>query len=369
MFQLSNEHLATGARGDRRATDDAELRAVQIHVTTRCNLRCRHCYLAAGSAHPDEFDLSEWLRALDGFPETVTSVEFTGGEPLSVPWLFDLAERLRDRSIELSLFTNATLMSEEAAARVGMLFSQVYVSIDGLEEDHDRFRGMTGAFRRTIEGVEALSKTSASIGINVTLTAQTLPGLGSLLIYLSSLDVDMIRLARVMPFGRSEEDFLPTASGVHEIKAQIEHAVVATSEEVDWELVADLPVMAPTSHLCGAAVSSASIRPNGDVFPCSTLADRRFRAGSVRDHSLSSIWHAPESELFLSLREATTADITAACPRDCPGLQFCSGGCRAVAFLNTGNFRSTEPYLCAMLRDGLASGLLSAACAGCAGES
>lgn len=351
---------SAGARGDHH------LDTVQLHLTSGCNLRCSHCYLAAGERGTDELDLGAWERVLAGFPDSVRSVELTGGEPTSIPWLLKLAELLKARGFRLSLFTNGTLLTPALTRRIGVLFSSVFVSVDGLAPAHDAFRGMPGAFARTVAGINLLAQTELEVGINITMTDESINGLRDLLEFLSSLDVDVIRLAKVMPFGRSQQGFEVGAASVSALQAQIARAIASTAQDVEWDLQVDLPDTAPAAPLCGAGISSCSVRPNGDVFPCSTLAGLEFRAGSVRERSLADIWASPESELLVALRRTRVRDITADCPADCPALAFCAGGCRAVAYFAGQDFAAPEAGACAMLLEGLTRGLLSTRCAPCA---
>ena len=333
---------------------DFTLKAVQIHLTNQCNLRCKHCYLKAGNSSGDELTFAEWCRAIDNFPKSVTNIDLTGGEPLLLPWVGDLARYIKYKGIIPSLFTNGTLITPQTAEKIKDLFSHIFISIDGLEEDHNDFRGDVTAFRRTIDGIELLASSPLKIVINVTLRAQNISKISKIIEYLSTLNIDMIRISKVMPFGRSNEDFVFTAERLELLQRQFSSAMKQTSDTVDWDYDIEWHKNPkPMAHICGAAVNAVSIRPNGDVTACSTLADSNFIAGNLRKRSLEDIWLYPTSKAFVQLRNVRIEDITQNCPTNCPSIDFCSGGCRAVAYYNSGQLNSPEAFYCYLMSRGI----------------
>jgi GTP 3',8-cyclase len=126
----------------RAATD------LRVSLTDRCNLRCRYCMPAEGLdwlpgeqlLRPDE------LARLTRIAVTrlgVTSVRFTGGEPLLARHLEEVvaaAAGLRPRP-EISLTTNGVGLARRAAALAEAGLDRVNVSLDSV--DRDRFAAIT----------------------------------------------------------------------------------------------------------------------------------------------------------------------------------------------------------------------------------
>jgi cyclic pyranopterin phosphate synthase len=126
----------------RAATD------LRVSLTDRCNLRCRYCMPAAGLdwlpggqlLRPDE------LARLMHIAITrlgVTSVRFTGGEPLLAHHLEEMvaaAAGLRPRP-EISLTTNGVGLARRAGALAEAGMDRVNVSLDSV--DRDRFAAIT----------------------------------------------------------------------------------------------------------------------------------------------------------------------------------------------------------------------------------
>ncbi len=126
------------------------LRYLELQITDSCNIRCKHCYIddpGYNELSPTtvknlltEFEKMQGLRVL-----------VTGGEPLLHSKFNEINEMLPDFSLRKVLFTNGTLLTKELVSTLKV--DEIQVSIDGLEEAHDRLRG-AGTFRKTMEAVK-----------------------------------------------------------------------------------------------------------------------------------------------------------------------------------------------------------------------
>jgi radical SAM protein with 4Fe4S-binding SPASM domain len=111
-----------------------------------------------------------------------------------------------------------------------------------------------------------------------------------------------------------------------------------------WNILHREPVAgAPARHLltCSTAKTSVTIRPDGEVVPCSGLAG--LTCGNIRLRDFREIWI--DSPVLGQLRQLsmTPVDVVDEC-RDCAYNSLCSGGCRAHAWLATGSLRGYSPY-------------------------
>ena len=95
---------------------DYELAGCYIEITSRCNLRCKHCYNESGELRK-ELDLQAFLNAYDGIPDTEEcSITLSGGEPLLHPQVWEFIDRIQKRkSTKNLIITNATLITEDIA--------------------------------------------------------------------------------------------------------------------------------------------------------------------------------------------------------------------------------------------------------------
>ncbi len=142
------------------------------NATRRCNLTCLHCYADATSqADPEELTTVE-ARALiaDLANFGVPVLLFSGGEPLLRGDLFRLGQYAVSLGIRTVISTNGTLIDRTVAHRIKEAgFSYVGISLDGLEETHDRFRGCRGAFRSALAGIRACQQEGVKVGLRFTI--------------------------------------------------------------------------------------------------------------------------------------------------------------------------------------------------------
>ena len=137
---------------------------ISWNITKRCNLRCGHCYLDASELESDKGELStkEALKLIDdiAFLAPGAMLILTGGEPLTRSDLFDLAGYATDKGLSVVLGTNGTLLTEEIVLKLKEKgVKGVGLSLDSLNPfSHDKFRGLEGAWDRTVKGAEILNK-------------------------------------------------------------------------------------------------------------------------------------------------------------------------------------------------------------------
>lgn len=144
-----------------------------IQLTERCNLHCEHCFVSAES-RGDMMDFDKFKKLI--IPQLVKSnvnkVTLTGGEPFVYPQLIDVIKLLVDEDIEVSICTNATLITKEFLQKIdedkNIHFN---VSLDGFSSDsHGMFRGNNDpqVFKKIIRNIEMLGERGVLNGILVT---------------------------------------------------------------------------------------------------------------------------------------------------------------------------------------------------------
>ncbi|MBI4114939.1 MAG: radical SAM protein, partial [Candidatus Omnitrophica bacterium] len=147
------------------------------NITRTCNLKCLHCYSdSERKSYSGELTTEEAKGVIDDLASfQVPAILFSGGEPLCRKDLFDLAQYAKDKDLRIVLSTNGTLISAPVARLIkNSGFSYVGVSLDGIGPVHDLFRGVTGAFEQTLQGIRNLTEVGQKTGLRLTLTEQTL---------------------------------------------------------------------------------------------------------------------------------------------------------------------------------------------------
>ena len=154
--------------------DSAERKPVVVwNCTRKCNLKCVHCYShSADKDYSGEMTTKQAVAMLEDLAEFGAPVVLlSGGEPLTRPDLFELAERAVALGLRAVISTNGTKITPEIADRLRNVgLSYVGVSIDGLQAVNDKFRGQPGAFDKAMTGIRNCRKAGVKVGLRFTVT-------------------------------------------------------------------------------------------------------------------------------------------------------------------------------------------------------
>jgi len=175
------------------------------NVCMHCNMTCPHCYAAAVS-EPSPTDLSheEGIRLLEEMAAAgVRVVIFSGGEPLLRPDLFELIAHARSLGIPPQLSTNGVLIDEGVAARLAEIgVAYVGISIDGLPEFNDDYRGFGGGHEAALRGLRNAKAAGMKTGLRMTLSKRNVAQLPSMIEVAQSADVDRFYISHLVYSGR-----------------------------------------------------------------------------------------------------------------------------------------------------------------------
>lgn len=154
-----------------RTSTKSPYRKALLQITERCNLHCAHCFVSAGN-YGDTMCL-ETIRSVV-IPRLkkcrVISITLTGGEPFAHPDIIEIVRSLREENLQVSICTNATLISLEqmrVLSEIGGVF--LNVSLDGFRpESHGKFRGNKASFSTTVRTIRSLNQHKLLKGLLVT---------------------------------------------------------------------------------------------------------------------------------------------------------------------------------------------------------
>lgn len=149
--------------------DSAGAGTLMLHLTGRCNLRCRHCYMEGGPERTEILPLEPVLEAVRAAPEIgFGSLYITGGEPILYPWFDEVLEAASDlRGVQRTLCTNGTKLTPAIACKLAEAGFALNISLDGDQAFHDRFRRLKGAHEGALNGI----RMAVSAGCRVTVIA------------------------------------------------------------------------------------------------------------------------------------------------------------------------------------------------------
>jgi len=177
------------------AGEASGVRLLQVEPTTRCNFTCRFC--VGRAMDQSDLALSDYVRALDQFPD-LERVELHGeGEPTLHPHLVEMARIARERGATVSTITNGSLLTRERAEKIlAAGIDAVYVSIESAEpEAFQAIRG--GKLSKVEQGIRTLLTARRergldrpTVGFSVTVLRSTRTALAGIVDLYRDLSMD-----------------------------------------------------------------------------------------------------------------------------------------------------------------------------------
>ncbi len=288
------------------------LRYLELIVTDRCNLSCRHCYLGDSGAvdmHPELLD-----AVLTGFDDVQgLRLLISGGEPLLYPHLHGLGEMLEVRGFRSVLLTNGVLLRRDLLDALPV--QEVQVSIDGLESGHDFLRGK-GTFKKAKDAARLVrdSRRDLSVATMVhSLNLEEMDGLEELVHELGAIEWS---LEAPVELGRWTEESSFTAP--------LERAAEQMKRGFGGSYHGSSGGFACGLHL-------AAVLPAGEVVPCGFYAHSPL--GYMQEEGLARSW---------SKKQVKSMAEVPWCAR-CDYAEECAGGCRYRALQG-----GPDPLMCAV---------------------
>ncbi|MGV8074219.1 MAG: 12,18-didecarboxysiroheme deacetylase [Syntrophobacteraceae bacterium] len=338
------------------------------NVTRRCNLKCIHCYAQARDRlFPDELTTAEGMRVLDDLAEFGSPVVlFSGGEPLMRSDLMELAEYAVEKGMRAVISTNGTLITPYVAQRLKAIgLSYVGISLDGMEEVNDRFRGVKGSFRRALDGIDACREAGIKVGLRFTMNRLNAREIPSILDLLEEHDIPRVCFYHLVYAGR----------GSKLIEEDLSHEETRAAVDLIIDRTADLylrgkpkEVLTVDNHADGPYIylrmrregspraeevlqllkmneGNSSGRGIGCIsWDGQVHADqfwRHYSFGNVRRRPFSEIWTDTSNELMMRLKDKK-AYVTGRCAQ-CRWLDICGGNFRVRAEAATGALWAPDP--------------------------
>jgi Fe-coproporphyrin III synthase len=378
MINISKLYCGRGGESDelRYSKADSAGPVVVYNCTSKCNLKCLHCYsFSQTSQCDDELDTAQAKTLLSQLAEVNCPVVlFSGGEPLLREDLFELLAEANRLHLRTVISTNGTLIDSAVADRLAQAgVSYAGVSIDGDEKFHDQFRASKGSFKAAVTGIENCQKAGIKTGLRFTITksnAGQIPFVFELAASIGSRRICFYHLIRT---GRAKELNGQTLTP-QQTRQAVDTIIEKTDECVRKNLVdevltvgnhADGPFILMklkefSPHPCGGG--SFSRRRYGDVFSpqaclgvieeCQKLLTlhggnktgekigcvsfngsvhpdqfwHNYSLGNTRDKTFKTIWENPDEPVLSKLRNKKKfADQR--CLR-CKWLDLCKGNFR-----------------------------------------
>ena len=340
------------------------------NITRGCNLKCVHCYNDSGSRKADdELSTQEAKEVLDDLARFgVPSVLFSGGEPLTRKDLFELIDYAGQLGLRTVISTNGTLINSDTAALLKSHgISYVGISLDGIGEVNDRFRGVEGAFERAVEGIRHCRDADVRVGLRLTLTKRNVQELDGLFDFLEQEGVERACFYHLVPSGRGAslagEDLARAQSrqAIETILARTKRMkeagkptdILTVDNHVDGvylylKLLKEEPAKAENvwkllnwngGGMYSSGVGIGCIDFHGKVHPDQFWG--HYELGDVRKRPFSQIWADTSEPLMKGLKDRRSF-VKGRC-RLCKFFDICGGSLRVRADLHFADPWAPDP--------------------------
>lgn len=341
------------------------------NMTRRCNLRCVHCYSQSRNIeYEGELSTEQGRALIDDLAEFGAPVIlFSGGEPLMRGDLPELARHARERGMRAVISTNGTLIDEETAGVLKDIgLSYVGVSLDGMRETNDRFRGVKGAFDAALQGMRNCMREGIKVGLRFTINKRNAADIPAIFDLLEEEGIPRVCFYHLVYAGRGsrliEEDLS------HEESRRVLDVIMDKTRELH-DRSFPIEVLTVDNHCDGPYVYFRLLKEDperaDEVFELlkmnqgnssgigigcvswdgSVHADqfwRHYSFGNVKERPFSEIWMDTSDPLMRGLknRRPLIQKHADRCAR-CKWFDICNGNFRVRAEAIYGNVWADDP--------------------------
>ena len=331
-------------------------------ITLKCNLACQHCGSRAGHARSEELSTEEALNLVRQLAEVgITEVTLIGGEAFLRPDWLEIAKAITEAGMLCGMTTGGFGISLDTARRMKEAgIKVVSVSVDGLEETHDRLRGKQGSWQWAFKTMSHLQEVGIPFGCNTQINRLSAPEFPLIYERIRDAGIFAWQIQLTVPMGNAADssNILLQPYELLDLYPMIARVVKrARQEGVKVQPGNNIGYYGPYERLirgegdawkfwqgCTAGLSALGIEADGSIKGCPSLPTSAYTGGNIRDHSLRTIIEERE-ELRFNLGADTakgTEHLWGFC-KTCEFAELCRGGCTWTAHVFF-NKRGNNPY-------------------------
>lgn len=292
------------------------LRYLELQITNRCNLRCKHCFVGMDKSQNLAFEKIQ--KVLKEFEQLQgLRVLITGGEPLLHPEFEKINNFIKELAIRKILFTNGVLLNDKTLKNLNV--EEIQISLDGMKRGHEILRGK-GTFEKTLQAI----KKATDYGFQVSVATVIHKG------NLTEFD-ELESLIKTLKIREWTVDAL-TITGNLKL-----HKELWVSPEQACKIMQRYGFSLedhPRAEGYGCGVHLLTVLATGMAAFCSFYENEPI--GHI-DEGLENLWKK-KKQVILKELECTKIN--------CPFVQECRGGCRFRATFLTGKEQGPDLFKC-----------------------
>jgi putative heme d1 biosynthesis radical SAM protein NirJ1 len=356
------------SRGAVHGTTTNQGPVVVWNCTKTCNLKCIHCYAGSESKkYEGELTHAEAKRFIDDLAAfNVPVILFSGGEPLIREDIMDLAKYATRHGIRVTFSTNGTLIDKEMAKDLKTIgVGYVGISLDGIGENNDRFRGKKGAFDAALRGIQNCLEVGQRVGLRFTINRHNYADLHDIFKLIEEENIPRVCFYHLVYSGRGSEM----------VKEDITHEESRYAMDLIMEKTMDFhrrglekEILTVDNHADGVylylklqnsdplraeqvlnllkinggnrtGIAIGEVDWYGNVHPDQFTQNHTF--GNVKERPFGQIWTDVSHPILAGLKNRKPL-LKGRCAK-CRWLDVCNGNFRARAEAVTGDFWESDP--------------------------
>jgi radical SAM protein with 4Fe4S-binding SPASM domain len=302
---------------------------MDLALTFRCQNDCIHCY-AGGPHETPELTTEQWKAVIDKLSDIgVFILTFTGGEPTLRDDLPELLLYAQHRGMVTGLITNGRRLKDPAYVatleKSGLDFVQITLE-SHKPSVHDAITQSEGSWKDTVVGIKNAVHSQIYVSTNTTLSKQNADHFLTTIDYIKELGVDAFGCNSLIYSGKAPQASDEFALSIEQLKVllpQVREKAQMLQLKFLWYTPTQYCQFDPVQYglglkSCTAAMITACVGPNGDVYPCQSYFES---LGNILTTPWDTIWRNPLAE---KLRKREYVEEKC---KDCGQLQVCGGGC------------------------------------------
>ncbi|MGM9677291.1 MAG: thioether cross-link-forming SCIFF peptide maturase [Butyricicoccus sp.] len=340
----------------------APIKALCLHVSHDCNLRCKYCFaetgdFGMGKRMTMDFDVAK--KAIDFVIEKSGArrnieIDFFGGEPLmawdTVTRTVDYArslEKEKNKKFRFTITTNGLLLDDEKIDYINRNMDNCVLSLDGRKCVNDEMRPTAGGVGSYDVIVPKFKKLVSQRGkdrdyyVRGTFTSKNLDFTKDVLAIadegFDQLSVEPVTSEPGTGYDISEKDLPRIGEEYEKLVDVMQERRKAGKGFNFFHFMVDLqqgPCVIKRLRGCGAGYEYVAVTPDGEIYPCHQFVGHpEFLLGTLDDGKFDM----DISNHFSRLNVCTRPKC-----QDCWAKFYCSGGCAAANFNMNGDIET--PY-------------------------
>lgn len=322
---------------------------LQWHITNKCNNRCIHCY--QDTFNGKETNIQSAKEIIDDFVSfcEILKVEphflITGGDPFLNKDIFLILAEIKARANKITILGNPEIILGNTSLIDFLKHIELVdyqLSLDGLEETHDKIR-YKGSFKNTINAIKELVSNGIKVKIMSTLSTLNIGELTDLMEFSYSIGVSKWSFSRIVS---KNEDDLPNNYDYFCFLKNIKERH-SFFEKMGYTRLNKEPLLVPLNmesnlvtdnRVCGGCSMGGmdlTLLPTNEIMACRRYADSIIGTWTQKNDFLKYFLYSNKMQEFRQINKIEQCS-------DCKYLYSCRG-CRAVAFARTKSFYSPDP--------------------------